>query len=140
AGVSPRSIWDGLFEAAGEALMRRPGIVALHAVTSINAIHFAYQASGEDETRRLLMLQAAAFMTLFREILNARGEGPAIDAFEARPPAADGDALEDIFAEVSRDRMAAAQKTLAWLSAGGDAAAFMDAARRLVFLKGNDSH
>jgi hypothetical protein len=40
-GVAPQSIWDALFLGAGELLMRQPGIVALHAVTSTNALHFA---------------------------------------------------------------------------------------------------
>ena len=31
-GVAPQSIWDALFDGAGELLMRQPGIVALHAV------------------------------------------------------------------------------------------------------------
>ena len=32
--------------------MRQPGIVGLHCVTTINALHFAYQTTGNDETRR----------------------------------------------------------------------------------------
>src|SRR5205085_1157172 len=39
-GVAPQSVWDGLFDAAGELLMRRPGLVSLHALTSSNALHF----------------------------------------------------------------------------------------------------
>ena len=46
----------------GELLMRQPGIVGLHYVTSINALHFAYQTSSNDETRRMMLLQAAAFL------------------------------------------------------------------------------
>ena len=65
-GVAPQSIWDALHVAAGELLMRQPGIVALHAVTTTNALHYAYQASGNDETRRLLLLQNAAFLPMFR--------------------------------------------------------------------------
>src|SRR5262249_18606164 len=56
--VAPESVWDGLFLAAGELLMRQPGIVGVHCVTSANALHHAYQASADDETRRLMMLQA----------------------------------------------------------------------------------
>ncbi len=73
-GVAPQSIWDALFDGAGELLLRQPGIVSLHAVTSTNALHFAYQASGDDQTRRLLMLQNAAFLTLFREAMGGRGK------------------------------------------------------------------
>ena len=42
-GVSPASLWDGLFLMAGELLMRQPGIVGIHCVTSTNALHFAYR-------------------------------------------------------------------------------------------------
>jgi hypothetical protein len=56
-GVSPQSMWDALHLAAGELLMRQPEIVALHAVTTTNALHYAYQASGSDDTRRLLLLR-----------------------------------------------------------------------------------
>ncbi len=73
-GVAPQSIWDALFDGAGELLMRQPGIVSLHAATTTNALHFAYQASADDETRRLLMLQNAAFLPLFREAMGGRGK------------------------------------------------------------------
>src|SRR5205807_1945986 len=51
-----------------------------------------------------------------------------------------GDAVGEIFREVSRDRQAAARKVLAYRAAGGDPAALIDAARLLVFFKGNDAH
>jgi hypothetical protein len=44
-GASPQSIWDALFVGAGELLVRQPGIVALHAVTTTNAS--AYRGVGE---------------------------------------------------------------------------------------------
>ena len=39
--VAPQSIWDALFVGAGELLVRQPGIVALHAVTTTNALRYA---------------------------------------------------------------------------------------------------
>ena len=60
-GVSAQSIWDALFAGAMELLMQQPGIVALHAVTCTNALHFAFQTSGHDETRRMLLLQMPLF-------------------------------------------------------------------------------
>ena len=74
-GVAPQSIWDALFDGAGELLLRQPGIVSLHAVTTTNALHYAYQASGDDLTRRLLMLQNAAFLTLFRGAMGGPRQG-----------------------------------------------------------------
>jgi hypothetical protein len=145
-GIDPACVWDGLFLMAGELLMRQPGIVGIHCVTSVNALHFAYRASANDETRRLLMLQAAAFLPMFRQAMMGRGrlrDDVRIDTLEraevqARGPAA----VEEIFADVSRDRMQAARKTLTVLAADRDSAArqLMAAGRLLVFNKGRDSH
>src|SRR5271157_2863337 len=141
--AAPQSLWDALFCGAAELLLRQPGIVALHAVTTINALHHAYLTSGEDQTRRLLLLQAAAFLPMFRQAMEGRGQlrEMAIDRLEPIPLSADGSkAVEEVFAEIGRDRQAAAGKTLAYLQANGSAEDFMETARRLVLLKGNDPH
>ena len=138
-----KSVWDALFLGAGELLLRQPGIVALHSVTSTNALHYAFRMTANDETRRWLMLQNAAFVTLFRDALGGRGKvgDTHIDALEPlRPEKAGSDAVTEVFAEVSKDRLAAARKTLGYVAAHGDPKALMDAARLLVFFKGNDSH
>jgi len=134
-GIAAQSVWDGLFAGAAELPMRRPDILSLHAVTTINALHFAYQTSREDDNRKMMMLQAAAFLPLFRGNLD---KGPRIDAFE--PSAADAGGVTDIFAEVTRDRMSAARNTLAYLQSGKDAKALIDTARRLIFVKGQNAH
>jgi hypothetical protein len=142
-GVAPRSIWDALFDGAGELLIRQPGLVALHAVTSTNALHFAFQASGDDETRRLLLLQNAAFLPLFREAMGGQGRvgERQIDQLDPLATKEGGaGAIEEIFAEASRDRMTAARKALAYLRSRSDPEPLIAAARRLVFLKGDDAH
>lgn len=143
--VDPTSIWDGLFLMAGELLMRQPGIVGLHCVTTANALHYAFQASGNDETRRLLMLQCAAFLTMFRQMMfrnGSLGDDLRLDHLQALAVRGDGPAVvEEIFADVSRNRMNAARKALAWLDANSDNAhALLAAARRLIFTRGNNSH
>jgi hypothetical protein len=142
-GVGPQSIWDALFDAAGELLLRQPGIVSLHAVTTTNALHFAFRASGDDQTRRLLMLQNAAFLPLFRAAMEGRGKVRESRIEELEPTATSTDgpgALEEIFADASHDRMRAARKALGYLQGGHDPVPLIDAARRLVFLKGDDPH
>jgi hypothetical protein len=142
-GVAPQSIWDALFDAAGELLLRQPGIVSLHAVTTTNALHFAFRASGDDMTRRLLMLQNAAFLPMFRGAMDGRGKvrEARIDQLEPLATSTGGPtAIEEIFADASRDRMTAARKALAYLQGGHDPAHLIDAARRLVFVKGDDPH
>jgi hypothetical protein len=48
--------------------------------------------------------------------------------------------VDEIFAEISTDRVKAASKTLAWLNENPAPKEFITAARRLVFLKGNNAH
>jgi hypothetical protein len=138
-GVAPQSVWDALFAGAGELLMRQPGIVPLHAVTSTNALHFGFQNSGNEETRRLLLLQNAAFVPLFRARMEANALPKLqIDQLEALAPKSSGaDAIGEIFADVGKDRMTAARKTLAYLKDNPQPKELMDAARLLIFLKGN---
>jgi hypothetical protein len=143
-GVSPASVWDGLFLTAGELLMRQPGIVGIHCVTSTNALHHLYQASGNDESRRMLMLQNAAFLAMFRKAMEGRGRLSDlwIDRLEKAELRGRGTgAIEEIFTDVSRDRELAARKTLALVQGrGGAPDELMTVARRLIFNKGNDSH
>jgi hypothetical protein len=122
-----------------ELLMRQPGIVSLHAVTSTNALHFAYRTSADDETRKLLLLQNAAFLTLFR---GARADGSAvkIDLFEPAPLKKKEQAVGEIFEDVGNDRMTAARKMLTHLDEAQGPELLINQARRLVYLKGKDSH
>ena len=142
-GIAPQSVWDALFDGAGELLLRQPGIVSLHAVTSTNALHYAYQSSGDDLTRRVLLLQNAAFVPLFRGALGSRGKvaEARIDQLEPMATSETGPgAVEEIFAEASRNKKDAARKALGYLQAGHSAEPLITAARRLVFLKGDDAH
>jgi hypothetical protein len=141
AGASPQSVWDALFLGAGELLMRQPGIVALHAVTSTNALHYAYEATASDEMRRWLMLQNASFVTLFRDALGNRKGDAKIDALEPLDPEKTGEAaVAELFADVSKDRLTAARKVLGYAAAKGNPRTLMDAGRLLVFFKGTESH
>jgi len=143
--IDPVSIWDGLFLTAGELLMRQPGIVGVHCVTSVNALHFGYSASANDETRQLLLLQAAAFLAMFRPAMLRFGQmrDLRLDTLEPLPPQSNTliGAVEEIFSDVSRDKMVAARKTLGMLQNNRALAdGLMAAGRRLVFTKGRDSH
>ncbi len=143
-GIHPDSIWDGLFLMAGELIMRQPGIIGIHCVTSTNALHYGYQTSASDETRRLLMLQAAAFLPMFRQAMTGRGKLADVKIDKLEKAEVKGDpreAIEEIFGEVSKDKMLAARKTLALMD--GQQQRFptvVTTAERLIFTKGRDSH
>jgi len=142
-GTSPQAVWDALLLGAGELLLRQPGIVALHAVTTTNALRYAYEATSNDETRRWLLLQNASFVPLFRDALTGRGKvGDArIDALQPLDPEKTGEeAVAEMFADVGTDRLTAARKVLGYVAHNGNPRALMDAGRLLVFFKGSDSH
>jgi hypothetical protein len=144
-GIDPSCVWDALFLMAGELLMRYPGIVGIHCVTSVNALHYGYQTSGNDETRRMLMLQCAAFLTMFRSRLAGSKVTNNLRVETLQPiamKATGAEAMEEIFSHLPKDRVTSARKTMGYLAAAGPNGpqTLMAAARRLVFNKGNDSH
>lgn len=141
-GVSPASVWDAVLLGAGELLMRAPAIRSLHPVTTANALHYAFTASASDETRRFLTLQAASCLPFFRGDA-AKNKGVEIDSFEAvalKDGGAGAGAVDEIRADVSGDKLAASRKILTWAKATPAPRELMAAARRLIFLKGRDSH
>ena len=143
AGVAPESIYDAFLVGSGELLMRKPGIVGLHAVTSTNALRYIFSASANDETRKLVLLQNAAFLPLFRGAMESRGSiaSTRVDDLQPAEKTETGEqAIAEIFRDVSGKPAQASSKLLAFLRDKGSPEDFITAARRLVFLKGNDSH
>lgn len=140
AKVASRSIWDALHLGAGELLMRQPGIVALHAVTTTNALAYAFRASGDDATRRLVLLQNAAFLPLFRGAMSTRGRVQDHTLSDLEGYQGESPSIEGIFQNVRSQPMTAARQAMAYLQSGGSAKDLIDAARVLVFLKGDDAH
>jgi hypothetical protein len=71
------AVWDAVHLAAGELVLsskthaaHRPvNSCALHSNTATNALHYAFRASSQDDTRLLLTLQAMAWMDLFRKCI-----------------------------------------------------------------------
>ncbi|MBI3864481.1 MAG: hypothetical protein HY290_21575 [Planctomycetia bacterium] len=142
-GVGPQSLWDALFDSAGEVLLRRPGIVGLHAVTTTNALRYLYGAAADDVTRRWILLQCASFVPSFRDAAVARGGSSndvLVDKLEPLPLAAPQEAVAEICADISRDKMTAARKVLTYVRTNPKPKPLLDAARLLIFAKGNDAH
>lgn len=140
--VSAHSVWDGVFLASGELLMRQPGIIGLHSLTTANALRYAFNTSSDLETRKLLLLQACAFVPHFRQSAADRGAlgSASIDALEAKAESANPFSIEEIFEDVSKSPENAAWKVLSWVQSGRPPEELLHEARRLVFLKGSDAH
>ncbi|MBA4186663.1 MAG: hypothetical protein C0467_01455 [Planctomycetaceae bacterium] len=141
-GAAPRAIWEGLFLGAGELLMRQPGIIGLHTLTALNALHYAHQTVAADDTRKLLLLQAASFLPMFREAMKTRGKVGDAKIDELGPR--DEKALfgvGDVYKEVSKNKETAARTAMSYLKANPDGAKELtDEGRRLIFMKGTDAH
>ena len=75
--------------------------------------------------------------------MGGRGDVRSFELDKLEPASITGEpeaAIEEIFAGLTDDRLATAAKTLALLKNNGNARKFMDAARVLIFLKGNNTH
>jgi hypothetical protein len=119
-----------------------PTSFADDAVTTTNALFFAYQTASREDTRQLVMLQNAAFLPLFRTSMGTRRvrELSVTELQPSQPTAQDPQAFEAIFEQLNRDRVAAARQALGFLNETGRAQDLIDAARALVFSKGDDPH
>ena len=142
SGASLGSLWDGLFASAAGLLMRQPGIVALHAVTTTNAMRYVFDTTSNPTTRKFVLLQNASFLSMFREAAQDRGDlqDVRIDELESSVAADAVPSVEEAFDAMGTSRKTAAEKLYQILSSGGDPRSVVDHARRLVFLKGDDSH
>lgn len=140
-GIAASSLWDAILLAGSELLMRKTAIVTLHATTAGNSLFYIFRHSGHATTRLLALLQAASWITMFRDGARSRDglpDKPHIDEFSPADSAPQN--LAALFDGLKQDRANAAAQTLAYARAGGSAAAFFDAARHLILIKGTDAH
>lgn len=149
-GEGPRAragaIWDAVHLAAAEFMLRRGGIGPVHAVTSVNALHFAFRAARSTEARLFVLLQAVGWMAHFARAtgLDAMGNaGPSI--LDLAPP--DGgvpddpaEAAESVFAHVGTDAHRAAAEAFGYAQRHARQGALLAGARRLVYTKAVEAH
>ena len=115
-GVAPGVALGRRRPPASEMMMRSPGIVAIHATTAANALHYIFGASGDELTRRLALLQAVGWQPLYRDRAKARRIRSSIDALKADASRRDGDeAIGEIFATINDDRSRPPAKAIGYL-------------------------
>jgi hypothetical protein len=141
-GISPEAIWRVLFDTAAELLVRQPSIVLVHAQTTANALHYAYRVCGDEQTQQLVLLQCAAFIAMFRTLVNATQRDFSLDALQPLPLDSTGvDSVAEIFTEVSAGhRLQAARKCLGYLQNGGDPDAVIATARQYLIYNAEEPH
>ena len=141
-GTSPRSLWDAIMCGVGEVVMRWPDFNTLHAATTMNAMHYLYQMTQSDQTRKLILLQAAAFATFFRSESNQRVRFDVrVDALDPLEPESSGaETIDEIATDLGDDRVRAARKALAYLARGGDPRSLFERTRQWMLSKGSNAH
>lgn len=141
-GISPEAIWQVLFDTAAELLMHQPGIVPLHAQTTANALYYAYRVCADEQTQQMSLLQCAAFIAMFRKLVGTTQLDLSLEALQPLPlDSTAGDAIDDIFADVSAGRrVQAARKSLGYLQTGGDAEALIAKVRHHLVYNADEPH
>jgi len=141
-GISPEAIWQVLFDTAAELLMHEPGILPLHAQTSANALYYAYRVCADEQTQQLSLLQCAAFIAMFRKLVNSAQPDISLEALQPLPLESTAvGAIDEIFAEVSAGRrLHAARKSLSYLQTGGDAEALIAQVRHHLVYNADEPH
>ena len=140
-GISPMCVWDAIHAAGAELMLTDPDVVPLHAQTSAHALHYASRETADIETQQLLLLQAAAFIPLFRARVRGRERLASLDAIEPISVGTpNAEALDDIFSAGRRGKSRAIGKSLSYLQAGGAVQPLTDRIRHHLVDKANDSH
>ena len=145
--ISPNAIWQVLFDTAAELLLLQPGIVPLHAQTTGNALYYAYRVCGDELTQQMMLLQCAAFVTLFRQMTGAAETDLSLATLQPLPFAhargeyVDSNVLAEIFSDLSGGhRLQAARKCLTYLQSGGDAEKLIGTARHHLVYNAAEAH
>ena len=139
------SVWDSAHLAAGELMMRRPGIYGIHTVTSINALHYAFRAAGDRQSRLLILLQATGWMSQFANFMSKSEEFGSTKITDLAETAKEGrsnkdDLAAEILSSLASEPVEAARKAYRLAVIDPDPTRFRQAARNLLFRKATDAH
>jgi hypothetical protein len=147
AQASPASVWDAVHLAAAELRMRaRKGaaLASIHAVTSANALHYAWLTASDPGDRALLLLQAVGWMGQFRTFAGSRPEDlrqlSILDLAPAEGGAPLDRTLTEIYAGLSTNPDDAAARVLRLAPDIQARRAYLAGALRLSSAKANEVH
>lgn len=144
--ATAQAVWDAIHLAGAELRMRCHGgavIAGLHAVTAANALHHAYLAARDPETRLLMLLQGAGWMGQFRTFIESRRDGvrnASITQLEPGERHRLERSLEEIFAAIPSDLDGAASRIFGLAADLEARAAFLKDCLRLTIAKANEVH
>jgi hypothetical protein len=139
------AVWDAVHLAAAELMLRtRHPLFAVHALTSMNAMHHGFRTVGEPETRLFILLQAVGWMCHFQTSCLYKKvplrDSVITDLAPGALPAADEDAATAILTGLSQRRDEASSQVFALVQRRPEPHDFMRQCRRLLLMKSHDVH
>lgn len=137
AGLHHRVLGDATALASAELVMRQPGIVPLHAVTTTNALNYLMASVADESLRKWLLLQNVSFLAHFAAAAKARGKLNDVEIDKLQPSDAKPNAMQALS---SKDHASGAADVLSLAQDPAGGHEVVRAARELVFLKGTDAH
>ena len=135
--------WEAVHLAAGELMMRLPGILGVHCVTSANALHYAYRMSSDAETRLYLLLQGVGWMAQFADFMSGESDFRDFDISEMEGEEIeerDANAVAEVLKLLHADTDQAARKAYSLANSPAASTEFTRAARSLLFRKADEVH
>ena len=123
--------------------MRQPGIYGIHTVTSINGLHYAYDACADPQTRLLLLLQGVGWMGQFRDFMVTKPQGLGNQEIVTLASVKNGSrdaAVTETLELVGKDSKAAARRAMSLAGSRRAVQSFRREAYRLIFQKATDAH
>ncbi|HUQ92521.1 MAG TPA: hypothetical protein VM120_12655 [Bryobacteraceae bacterium] len=142
-GVAATAIWDAVHLAAAELKMRVRGgaaITGIHTVTSANALHYAYLASHDPQTRYMLTLQAAGWMSQFRKFAEEKPENVRAFPITGLEPFSGASTVEDIVAGIPSKVDECASRVLTLAGNLHSRQEYLSTAVRLALTRSNEVH
>jgi len=152
-GLGPQTLWDALRLLASEVFLRRPGrsassgraaLLPVHALTVTDALGHAFLSTKLDGTKRLIVLQAAAWLATVRdavvETVDLSMAGPGIETLgtSAGDEPVAGSEPGDLAALVERASPGALRPFLD--REPGQAPAYLAHLRRALFRRAQEVH
>jgi hypothetical protein len=141
------AVWDAVHLAGAEVRMRvraSAAIVGLHAVTSANALRYAYMTAGDPQMRLLALLQGVGWMGQFRKFAETREENlRSFPVTSLEPSAGDAPldrALAETFASVRTSPDESAARAFGLARDLASRQAFQTAALRYTLAKADEVH
>ncbi len=135
--------WEAIHLASGELMMRLPGILGVHCVTSANALHYAFRMSADAETRLYVLLQGVGWMAQFATFMSREDRFRELDISAmsgADVEEGSREGADEILGLLGAEADRAARKAFSYAREHPDTSGFLHAARSLVCNKADEVH